>query len=104
MNSVRLVLLAGFLSIGSRALAATAEGKFLADFKKYDITGSLEGSKKPCLCTGGTQDGKVGVMILTKSSSFYFFECFLLSFGQDGTGNGLATCRPNGGTVLPLSK
>ena len=103
MNSVRMALLAGFLSIGSQVLAATAEDQFLSAFKKFGVTATFE-SKKPCLCAGGSQDGKVGIVTLLKFNSFYFFDCTLLSFDQDGNSNGLAVCRGNGGTVLPLSK
>src|SRR5262245_48039956 len=99
---IRSAILAAVVLSGSAdAWAAMSEDVFLGLLKKIGVTDAFETSKKPCLCTGGTLDRTVGLLVVVKSGARYKYDCSIPSFPGGGGG----TCIGfGGGSLIPLSK
>ena len=106
MNAVRAVLLATMVLLGVAAEArATDQGQFLATFRKFGVGDSYFTSNKPCLCVGGSNNGKAGRLQIAQSGGgIYGFECVLPYFNAQGGFINVVPCVYNGGSVVVLSK
>jgi len=97
---------AGVLTLGLGLEAhATDEAAFVATLKKFGITTDEASSKKPCLCSGGFFDGRIGVLIALPpgGSGYYDYQCRAPQFAADGHLQGYGNCGA-GGTFTVLSK
>jgi hypothetical protein len=105
MTRLRMVILAAaFVCAGAEVWAATDEEAFLAVLKKFGVTDDGLTSKKPCLCTGGSLDGKVGRLAVFRVADRYSYECRVAFFNPQGGQVGSGSCLALGGSVVVLSK
>jgi len=97
------IVVVGLALTASAEAWATEQDTFLSVLRRVGLTDSVFTSKKPCLCTVGTQDGSVGRVVASKVGSHFEFDCVIQFFDLDGGQAGTASCVLNGGsmTVVP---
>jgi len=106
-SKIRLtIVVAGLVLAHGLEARATQQDDFLNTLRRFGITDSVFTSKKPCLCSGGTEDGQIGRLVAGQSVSGgrVLFDCVLLSFDPDGNEAGSAGCIANGGSISVVPK
>jgi hypothetical protein len=106
-SKIRLaIVVVGLVLAHGLEARATQQADFLNTMRRFGITDSVFTSKKPCLCSGGTQDGQIGRLVAGQSVSGgrVLFDCVLLSFDPDGNEAGSAGCIANGGSISVVPK
>ena len=90
-SKIRLpMVVAGLVLAHGLEARATQQDDFLNTLRRFGITDSVFTSKKPCLCSGGTEDGQIGRLVAGQSVSGgrVLFDCGLLSFDRPGRNRG----------------
>ena len=104
-SKIRLtIVVAGLVLAHGLEARATQQDDFLNTLRRFGITDSVFTSKKPCLCSGGTENGAIGRLVAGQSGDRFLFECVLSSFDPDGGQFGSAGCILNGGSITVIPK
>jgi len=98
------IVVAGLALAHGVDVGATQQDDFVSTLRRFGITDSVITSKKPCLCSGGAENGEIGRLVAGQSGDGFLFECVLSSLDPDGGQFRSAGCILNGGSITVIPK